>query len=65
MAGDDKQQANAPQVIQVVTPNPGETAAKAMVEAQSLGLSETEPGGVYVVNGQKVDAYGDPLEGKK
>jgi hypothetical protein len=38
--------------------------AEAANEAEERQADETEPGGVYIVNGEKVDAEGKPI-GKK
>jgi len=40
-------------------------AAKVQAEAEAKKLDETVPGGVYIVDGRKVNAHGEPIKAKK
>lgn len=54
---DNEQQSEAQRVSRAL--------AEAAVEAESLKLDETEPGGVYDVNGVKVNANGEPVKERR
>jgi len=51
-----------PQVIQVVPINQEAERAANMALGRELQMDTTEPGGVYIVNGRKVNANGKPLD---
>lgn len=55
--------AGQPVVVNLITPDRNAEGARAMAEGRALQMDTTVAGGRYVVNGQTVDANGEPIKG--